>query len=78
MGDLVDVRLWGGAAGIYVSPPAISGAAVTFIDVSIDGPPNPGGPTQRFRFRATSRGTAIVTFLPQQVAPVIVDTIVVR
>ena len=78
VGGLVDVRLWGGALGEYASPPDISGAAVTFLDVSTDGPPNPGGPTQRFRFRAVTRGLAIVTFTPLQIAPVVVDTIVVE
>jgi len=78
VGDLVDIRLWGGALGVYVSPPTISGTAVEFMDVSIDGPPNPGGPTQRFRFRAASRGTAVVTFSPQQDARIVVDTIVVQ
>jgi len=78
VGDLVDIRLWGGGSGTYVSPPAISGGAVVFIDVFVDGPPVPGGPTQRFRFRAASRGRAVVTFSPQQSAPVVVDTIVVQ
>jgi hypothetical protein len=78
VGDRVDVRLWGGALGTYVSPPAISGPTVTFLDVSVDGPPNPGGPTQRFRFLAVSRGLAVVTFTPLESAPVVVDTIVVE
>jgi hypothetical protein len=75
IGGLVDVGLWDGAMGGYASPPAISGSAVTFVDVTSDGPPNPGGPTQHFRFRAIARGSAIVTFTPLSVAPVVVDTI---
>jgi hypothetical protein len=51
---------------------------VVFVDVSIEGPPNPGGPTQRFRFRAASRGIAVVTFSPLQGAPVVTDTVVVQ
>jgi len=78
IGDRVDVRLWGGAMGTYASPPAISGTGVTFVDVSVDGPPNPGGATQRFRFLAVMRGLAVVTFTPLQSAPVVVDTIVVE
>ena len=78
VGGLVEVRLWGGAMGEYATPPAVSGAAVTFLDVSTDGPPNPGGPTQRYRFRAVAHGSAIVTFTPLEIAPVVVDTIVVE
>jgi hypothetical protein len=78
VGDLVDIRLWGGALGTYASPPTVSAPAVVFVDVSTDGPPNPGGPTQRFRFRAASRGTAVVTFSPLQSAPVVTDTVIVR
>lgn len=78
VGDLVDIPLWAGALGTYADAPTVSGSAVEFVHVTIDSPPNPGGPTQRFRFRALSRGTALVTFTPLQSAPVIVDTIVVR
>jgi hypothetical protein len=78
IGDLVDIRLWGGALGTYASPPTISAPAVEFVDVSIEGAPNPGGPTQRFRFRAASRGTAVVTFSPLQSAPLVTDTVVVQ
>jgi len=82
MGDLVDIRLFAGALGIYASPPAISAPAIVFVDVSLDsestGIISPGGPTQRFRFRAESRGTAIVTFSPEQNAPIVKDTIVVQ
>ncbi len=82
VGDLVDIRLFAGALGIYASPPAISASAVVFVGVSLDsestGVISPGGPTQRFRFRAESRGTAVVTFSPEQNAPMITDTIVVQ
>ena len=82
-GDLVDIRLWGGALGTYASPPAISGSAVEFVDVSIEtgsgGTVNPGGPTQRFRFRALAPGSAVVTFSPLvQGSPIVSDTIVVE
>ena len=82
IGDLVDIRLWGGAVGLYSSPPTISTPSVVFVDVSVqssaNGATNPGGPTQHFRFRAESRGVAVVTFTPLQEAPVISDTIVVQ
>ena len=82
-GDLVDIRLWGGGLGTWASPPAISSSAVEFVDVSIEtgsgGFVNPGGPTQRFRFRAVVAGAAIVTFTPlQQGSPTVSDTIVVQ
>jgi hypothetical protein len=82
-GDLIDIRLWGGALGTYASLPSVSTAAVEFLDLSIDigsgGFVSPGGPTQQFRFRALSPGAAVVTFAPlQQGSPVVSDTIVVK
>lgn len=82
VGGLVDISLWDDGVGMYASPPDISAPVVEFVDVSIDVGSNgiitPGGPSQRFRFRAVSRGTAIVTFSPLQNAPVVSDTIVVQ
>jgi len=75
VGGVVDVRLWGGGMGEYASPPTVFGSAVTFVEMTSDGPPNPGGPTQQFRFRVVARGSAIVTFTPLNTAPVVVDTI---
>jgi len=82
-GDLIDIRLWGGALATSASPPAVSTAAVEFVDVSVEtgsgGIVSPGGPTQRFRFRALSPGSAVVTFSPLQPgSPVVSDTIVVQ
>ena len=82
VGDRVDIHLWAGAGGLYESSPTISTSAVQFIDESIEigtgGFVSPGGPGQLFRFRAISRGTALVTFSPVQDAPVVVDTINVQ
>jgi hypothetical protein len=82
VGDRVEIRLWGGALGTYASPPIVSTSSVEFIDVSIDTGPGgvigPGGPTQRYRFRAASQGSAVVTFSPMQRAPSVIDTIVVE
>jgi len=82
-GDAIDIRLWGGALGTYASPPVISTAAVEFLDVEIEtgsgGVVSPGGPSQRFRFRARAQGSAVVTFSPlQQGSPIVSDTIVVH
>jgi hypothetical protein len=82
VGDIVDIRLWGGGLGTYASPPIISTPVIEFVGVTLEtgsgGVVNPGGPTQRFRFRAVSRGSAIVTFSPLQSAPIVIDTIVVQ
>jgi hypothetical protein len=79
VGDLVDIRLWAGALGTYGNQPTISTPALSFVGVSIDdGPPTPGGPSQRFRFRAVSRGTALIMFTPVSYAPVVVDTVIVH
>jgi hypothetical protein len=82
-GDLIDIRLLGGARGMYDSPPSLSSSAVEFLDVTVEtgsgGVVNPGGPTQRFRFRALTSGSAVVTFVPlQSLAPTVSDTIIVR
>jgi hypothetical protein len=82
-GDIVAIHLWGGALGTYASPPAVSGPAVQFLDVSVEsgsgGFVNPGGPTQRFRFRASAAGISVVTFSPtEHGSPLVSDTIVVQ
>jgi hypothetical protein len=48
--------------GEYASPPTVSSGAVQFLDVSVVGPYVPAGPTQQFRFNATTRGNAIIVF----------------
>ena len=80
VGDRFDVLLRAAALGSYQSPPTISVRAVEFLEVtSVDEfPIPPGGPLQRFRFRATAPGTAVITFTPTQVGPVASDTVVVR
>lgn len=80
VGDLVDIRLYGGATGVYEAEPAISSAAVSFISVTRDGAPTASQPTQKylFRFRAASVGTAVVRFATPSATLVYSDTIVVR
>lgn len=82
-GDAIDIRLWGGALGVYASPPVISSPAVEFLDLEVEtgrgGIIGPGGPAQRFRFRARAPGSAVVTFSPLQLgSPTVSDTIVVH
>lgn len=65
----------------YESPPQISSDALTFLDVQVIPPFNPGGPTQQFRFRGASRGQAIVHFrrlLGDSVIFTVEDTVNVR
>jgi hypothetical protein len=64
--------------GDYGSPPAVSSEAVRFLDVSLVSPYVPAGPTQRFRFDATTRGKAIIVFHHTGDNPVVEDTVDVR
>jgi len=63
--------------GQYASPPTISGAALQFLADSIVPPFDPGGPHQRFWFRAVAPGQAVVTFRHTAQIWVVVDTVVV-
>lgn len=57
LGSALEVILGTLGPGLYVSPPTVSGGAVEFERADIVPPFTPGGPTQRFRFRAVARGT---------------------
>ena len=62
----------------YESPPQISSPILTFVDVHVIPPFNPGGPTQQFRFHAVSPGLAIVRFrqfLGDSVVSIVEDTV---
>jgi hypothetical protein len=81
VGETVDVTLGNAGPATYESPPGISSDVLTFLSVDVVPPNNPGGPNQRFRFKAETRGVAIVTFrrtLDQDLVSVVVDTIMVR
>jgi hypothetical protein len=80
VGDRFDVLLRAGALGSYKAPPTISAPAVEFLEATVvdESPVPPGGPLQRFRFRAAGPGTAVITFTPAQVGPAASDTVVVR
>ena len=80
-GQEIDVTLGNVGPAIYLSPPAISSDAVTYLGVDVVPPYNPGGPTQRFRLRATHAGQAVVTFrrvLGDSLVSMIEDTVQVR
>lgn len=68
VGDRFDVLLRAISLGSYQSPPSISSPSVQFLEVTVvqEAPIPPGGPLQRFRFRATAPGTAVLTFTPTQ------------
>jgi hypothetical protein len=80
VGDLIDIRLYGGALGVFEARPAISSPAVGFVEVVRDGPPTASQPVQRyrFRFRAVSAGTAVLLFASPAGAPITSDTIIVK
>ena len=59
----------------YESPPAISSAAVRFLDVHVVGPNVPGGVTQRFRFKGEEPGEAVIVFREPGGGGVVEDTV---
>ena len=80
-GQEIDVTLRNVGPAIYLSPPTISSDAVTYLGVDVVPPYNPGGPTQRFRLRASHAGQAIVTFrrvLGDSLVSTVEDTVQVR
>jgi hypothetical protein len=78
VGQQVDITLQNVGPAIYATPPLISSRAVSYLSVDDVPPNNPAGPTQRFRFKATSTGEAIVTFrrmLGDSLVSVVEDTV---
>lgn len=81
VGDEVDVTLGNVGPAQYESPPGLSSNAVAFLSVDVVPPYTPAGPTQRFRFKAVTSGTAVVSFrrtLSGAVISMVEDTIHVR
>lgn len=64
--------------GEYASPPVVSAPAVAYVDVAEVEPNVPAGPRQRFRFRATARGQAIIVFHHTGTNPAVEDTVQVN
>jgi hypothetical protein len=60
--------------GQYISPPQISSSSVDFIDMQFVGAV-PAGPTQRFRFLATTHGKAIIVFQHTASGRTVEDTV---
>ena len=81
VGEEIDVTLGNVGPSTYVSPPTVSSSVLTFLDMRIVPPNNPGGTTQRFRFRAVAKGEAIVDFqrtLADSVVSTVEDTVMVH
>ena len=78
VGAQFNVTLQTIGSGEYSSPPTVSSAAVHFLDVAQTALAVPAGPTQRFRFDATTRGKAIVVFQHTGNNPTVEDTVDVR
>lgn len=81
VGQEVEVTLGNVGPAIYESPPMISSNVVTYLGVDVVPPYNPGGPTQRFSFKAVAPGQALVTFrhtLDGALVSVVEDTVKVR
>jgi hypothetical protein len=64
--------------GEFTSPPTISSSSVRFLDAAVVPPYTPGGPTQRFRFLATTPGRAIILFQHSYNNRSVEDTVEVR
>ena len=65
----------------YESPPRISSTALAFLGVEVIPPFTPAGPTQQFRFKAASAGTAVVHFrrlLGDSVVSFVEDSVRIR
>jgi hypothetical protein len=78
LGEELDIVLGSVGPG-FNDVPEVSSPALRFIDVDVIPPFNPGGPTQKFRFVAVERGTAIVTFHRfEPFQSVVQDTVEVR
>ncbi len=60
VGDRIEVTLQTIGPGQY-GDPSVSSRATVFLGESPVGPPNPGGPTQLFRFEAIAPGRADIT-----------------
>ncbi len=64
--------------GEYVSPLSVSSPSVRFLDVSYVAPSVPAGVRQSFRFKAVSRGRAILVFQHTVRSDAVQDTVDVR
>jgi len=78
VGQELDLTVQTIGPGEYVSPPSISSPALRFLDATLVAPYVPAGPTQLFRFKATTPGQAIVVIQHSESNRTINDTVNVR
>lgn len=81
VGQELRIALGNVGPATYESPPQISSSILSYVDVEVVPPFNPGGPTQEFRFKAVSPGRAIVRFrrvLGESVVSSVEDTVEIR
>ena len=67
--------------GEYVSPPAIAGSSIVFVDMTYSNVVQPGGVAQLFRFRGVRTGPTTLQFHHTPlvaVFPDVIDTVIVR
>lgn len=69
------VTLGTAGPGNYVTPTISAPAVVAYVTVNDVGPFVPAGERQRFQFKATARGQAILTFRHTVMGPTVEDTI---
>jgi hypothetical protein len=77
VGNEVSITLQTIGQGQYLAP-SVSSANVEYVGVSQLAVISPAGPTQKFTFRAVSRGMAVLMFTHTGNNPTVQDTIVVR
>jgi len=81
VGQELRIALGNVGPATYESPPRISSSILSYVDVEVVPPFNPGGPTQQFRFKAVKPGRAIVHFrriLGESVVSFVEDTVEIR
>jgi hypothetical protein len=76
-GQEIDVLLQTIGPGNY-GDPEISSTAVEYVGVVYPSAQNPGGPTQQFRFKAVTLGSAVIRIPHTTTYPPFVVTIDVR
>lgn len=61
VGQEIDIRLQTVGPGSYVAPPALTGSAIEYLEVTSGGI-DPAGDNQVFHFKGVASGTTIITF----------------
>jgi len=81
VGSELDIELGSIGPSSY-GDPSLSSNSVEYLDVSVVGPYNPGGATQRYRFRITGAGETTITIPvvdePTEVTPPLPFTLTVN